>query len=219
MAKTGRPRKADKAVQAVKTETANSTAVAESVRVEFTGVTVKYQQPTPKPKKLYWAGLLPGPYTFEYWTDRPANPKKYGIMEGEPAPHWRGLCAHFQQLSMKGKAFPSFETIEVGRDASGDPMLVYRPGTIMKLDADEIDTIKKASVRNFVREKCNADGKPIVKVGSGEQYNIEQGEYLFDANRDYPFAHYIYVEEIKSERDIPTLDDFIKNPPKSLLGD
>lgn len=180
-----------------------------AVRVEYT---VDYKQPTPKVTKKFWVGMLPDDDTKALFmtTDKPS--------------HWRGKCAWYQNIGCAGTSFVAYSDVLVGRDANENPIRVRRPGCMIEADEDKIERIKAASVENFIRESRHADGSPKIGVGKGQMYSknaqaAERDEFRFNPATDFPFAHYVYMVEIQDESEIPTMEEFFRNPPKSLLGE
>lgn len=144
-------------------------------------------------KTLCWFGTLPGPKTAQVW----------GEIMG-----WQGKCEHYQQLSIAGVEFVAFTEELVRSSPTESTKGAVRPGAHMQFSDKQIKKIREAAFKIFYR-----------KVGDKLGYILKEDQIGYQPDpRDVPLAYYVYLVPIKNAMEIPPLDYFFQNPPKSLAG-
>jgi len=191
--------------------------VADKERAEYErrrGTIIKKRD---EKKALYWFGTLPGPLSYKLWNNGveilfPGNEDFENIGHVDPLRNprgWMGKCKHFQSLNIAGLEFPAYTNppsmTDTGEYGPGD----VRPGHWSQLDAEQIVKVREMAFKVFYRASSEKRG-----------YVVKEDSIGYTADPiDMPLAHYVYLVPLKSIAQIPQINDFFMNPPKSLAGD
>ena len=160
-------------------------------------------------------------------------------------PIWRGKCPYYQNLTVTWMEFVAYSGRQV-RGADGNNRTIVLepfPGLVAKLSKESLDAIVKHAQATFYREpngkgseNASKNVKLVNTVASKPPatYNAmdpnarpikDPTDLTFNQKRDTPIAECVYIVPLDVDPDsspegysrlIPTMEDFLANPPKSL---
>lgn len=197
-------------------------------------LSVKLEQPKPKPRKWYWFGALPASgevkipvlgHKGEISRYETATARQ--LFENPQVSRWAGKCPFFQNITLPGAEFVAW-TDEVQVREGGQTVTIPKPGHIAKFDEDQIKSILHNAGRRTMREFSIVDENTRAPKRTARQMNLDAEGADFNPRTDTFVAQYIYVVPlnipVESTPDevwgaVPSMKEFFNRPPMSLLRD